>query len=189
MPDRKFEEESLRAMAERLRASLAHESGHLLFAGQAVDRLSKAETRDVQEIAASQIQLLLSYYRLVLDQAKKSFRWALVAAGIGLAFFIAAVGFIIYRNAESAAIISVVSGAVVEVISAINFYLYSKTAGHLTDFHGKLEATQRYLLANSICESLDGPSKQTARAELVRAIAQINLPDAPSKAFAAAEKG
>jgi hypothetical protein len=115
-------------------------------------------------------------------------RWALIAAGVGLAFFIAAVGFIIYRHAESAAIISVVSGAVVEVISAINFYLYSKTSGHLADFHNRLEGTQRYLLANSICESLEGSHKQAARTELVRAIVQVNLSDASPKAFAAAEK-
>ncbi len=155
----------------------------------AVERISKAKPSDVQEIAGSQIKLLLSYYQLVLDQAKKSFRWALIAAGIGLAFFILAVGFILYWNAGNAATISVVSGAIVEVISAINFYLYSKTSGHLADFHNRLEATQRYLLANSICESLDGPNKQAARMELVRAIAQISLPDAPPKAFAVAEKG
>jgi TRADD-N domain-containing protein len=154
----------------------------------AIERISKAKPSDVQEIAGSQIRLLLSYYQLVLDQAKKSFRWALVAAGIGLAFFILAVGFILYWNAGNAATVSVVSGAIVEAISAINFYLYSKTSGYLADFHNRLEGTQRYLLANSICESLDGPNKQTARIELVRAIAQINLPDSPPRAFAVAEK-
>lgn len=188
MPDEKTDKQPVRirfknSQTPSLMSSWAHEVAHLAYARQAVDRLSQAETSDVQEIAASQIQLLLSYYRLVLDQAKKSFRWALIAAGIGLAFFLAAVGFIIYRNAEGAAIISVVSGALVEVISAINFYLYSKTSGHLTDFHGKLESTQRYLLANSICESLDEPHKQAARLELVRAIAQIGLSTVPAEAL------
>jgi len=159
------------------------------FGSDAVERISKAKPSDVQEIAASQIQLLLGYYKLILDQARKSFMWALIAAGVGLVFFLAAVGFIIYLNAGNAATISIISGGLVEVISAINFYLYSKTSGHLADFHNKLEGTQRYLLANSICESLDGSNKQAARVELVRAIAQIKLPDAPPKAFAAAEKG
>jgi hypothetical protein len=155
----------------------------------AVERISNAKTSDVQEIARSQIQLLLGYYQLALDQAKRSFNWALIAAGIGLAFFLAAVGFVLYWNSGSAATISVVSGSMVEAIAGINFYLYSKTSGHLADFHNRLEGTQRYLLANSICESLDEPNKQAARIELVRAIAQISLPDTPPKAFAATEKG
>jgi len=172
------------------RVYLVSQEGQMLEVSRdAVERISKAKPSDVQEIAGSQIQLLLGYYQLVLDQAKKSFRWALIAAGVGLAFFIVAVGSILYLNAGNAATVSVVSGAIVEVISAINFYLYSKTSGHLADFHNRLEGTQRYLLANSICESLDGPNKQTTRIELVRAIAQISAPDAPPKAFAAAEKG
>ncbi len=82
-----------------------------------------------------------------------------------------------------------ISGTLAEVIAAINFRLYWKTSEQLAGFHDKLEATQRYLLANSICELLDGQNKQAARVELVRAIARINLQDAPLKAFAAAEKG
>jgi hypothetical protein len=58
-----------------------------------VERLSKAEPGDVQEIAASQIQLLSSYYTLVLDQAQRSFRWALIAAGIGFVFFFCLCGY------------------------------------------------------------------------------------------------
>jgi hypothetical protein len=154
-----------------------------------IDRISKADPSNVQEIAGTQIRLLTDYYVLALDQAKKSFTWALIAAGVGLAFFTVAVGSILYWNARNAATISVISGAIVEVISGINFYLYSKTSGQLAVFHNSLAGTERYLLANSICERLDGPNKQAARVELVRAIAQINLPDAPPKAFAAAEKG
>lgn len=36
-----------------------------------LDRLSKADRDDVQEIAASQIELLSAYHNLVLDQALK----------------------------------------------------------------------------------------------------------------------
>jgi Cyanobacterial TRADD-N associated 2-Transmembrane domain len=154
----------------------------------AVERISKAKPGDVQEIAGSQIHLLLGYYQLVLDQARKSFMWALIAAGVGLGFFIVAVGFILYLHAENAAIISVVSGALVEAIAGINFYLYSKTSGHLVDFHNRLEGTQRYLLANSICESLEGSHKQAARIELVRTIAQITLPGPTPQTLAVVEK-
>ena len=42
----------------------------------------------------------------------------------------------------------------------------------LTAFHSRLEVLQRYLLANSICESLDGEARNTACAELIKEISQ-----------------
>ena len=141
-----------------------------------VDRLSKAKPGDVQEIAASQIQLLNNYYDLALDQACRSFRWALVAAGIGLIFFVAAVSFLLFRQeSQGLASLSLISGSLIEVISAINFYLYGKTSVQLAEFHSRLGLTQRFLLANSLCEGLDGDFKQQARLDLVKTIAGTGL--------------
>jgi Cyanobacterial TRADD-N associated 2-Transmembrane domain len=136
----------------------------------AVDRISKAQPGNIQEIAASQIELLTRYYDEVLGQARRSFRWALIAAGVGLGFFLAAVGFLLMHEFQGVANISLISGGVIEVISAINFYLYAKTSAQLAEFHTRLDRTQRFLLANSLCESLDGQFKQKARLELIRKI-------------------
>jgi hypothetical protein len=59
-------------------------------------------------------------------------------------------------------------------MAGVVFYLYGKTTSQLGDFHGRLEALQRYLLANSICESLQGEGKEAARTELIREIARIS---------------
>lgn len=136
-----------------------------------VERLSKVAPGDVQGIAASQIQLLSSYYSLVFEQARQSFRWALIAAGLGLAFFLASLGLLIARQPQNLAVVSLISGALIEVISGINFYLYNKASSQLADFHHRLDLTQRILLANSICERLEGDFKQQARLNLVNAIA------------------
>jgi len=137
-------------------------------------QLSEADPTNVQEIVASQIRLLDVYHNVVLDQAKKSFRWALVAAGLGLCFFLASVVFIAFQQDHSTAVISLISGALIEVISSINFYLYGKTSQQLSEFQNKLDKMQRYLLANSVCEGLDDEAKQLSRRELVRAIAEID---------------
>jgi hypothetical protein len=146
---------------------------------QSLDRLAKAEPGDVQGIAASQIQLLTDFYRLALTQAGRSFRWALIAAGVGLLFFLAAVVFLITQKQQSVATISLVSGALIEVISAINFYLYGRTSAQLAEFHARLEATQRFLLANSICERLEGEAQQAARSDLIKTIATFDLAATP----------
>jgi len=74
----------------------------------------------------------------------------------------------------------VISGALVELIAGINFYLYSRCVSQLADFHVRLDLTQRFLLANSICEGLDGDFKQQARSDLVRALAGANASSASS---------
>ena len=138
-----------------------------------LERLSKAKPADVQEIAASQIQLLSNYHEEVLSQAKQSFLWALIAAGIGLVFFLAGIAFILNRQAIEIAVISAIGGALIEFISAINFYLYRKTASQMADFEERLDRTQRFLIANSLCEGLEGDAKQQARSELIKIIAGV----------------
>lgn len=126
------------------------------------ERISKADPTNVQEIAASQIELLSTYHNLVLKQSSRSFSWALIAAGVGLAFFLAAIAFLLLEQPDNIAVISVISGALIEVISGINFYLYGRTSSQLADFQTRLDKTQRYLIANSICEGLEGDFKQHA---------------------------
>ncbi len=133
--------------------------------------LSETQPGDIQKIAASQIKLLDNYYNAVLAQATMSFRWAIIAAVVGLAFFLGAILFLLNSQNQSIATISIVGGTLVEVISGINFFLYGKTTTQLAYFHQKLDQTQRFLLANSICESLKGDEKEKSRSRLVTIIA------------------
>ena len=139
----------------------------------AVQELSEATPDDIQVIASAQLKILDSYHREVLVQAKDSFRWALISSGVGFLFFLTSVVFLLYRQPRNQAVIPLISGAVVEVIAGVNFYLYGKATVQLSSFHRKLDQTQRFLLANSMCESLDGEAKQTARAELVKTVSSL----------------
>lgn len=137
-------------------------------ADAALKQLTEVKTDDVKGIAASQISLLSRFYDLSLDQAGRSFRWALVASIIGLIFFLAAIGFQMMGSENSQlATVTLIGGALIEFIAGINFYLYGKTLSQLTLFQGRLEVTQRFLLANSLCESLSADYKDEARASLI----------------------
>ena len=137
-----------------------------------IERLSKAAPSNVQEVAASQLQLMAVYHEMALAQSRRSFFWALIGAGAGLIFFIVAVCFVIQTGDAVTAVIPAISGAVVEVVAGIVFFLYSKATVQLWEFHSRLDALQRYLLANSICEGLEGEDRKKARAELIREIAR-----------------
>ena len=148
---------------------------------QILKRLSDADKDDVKEIAISQLDLLSSYYQLSLSQANRSFRWALIASVIGLVFFLLAIGFLIFTNGSAVdqALVCGLGGAVSGFIGGVNFLLYGKTQTQLELFHGKLEATQRFLLANSLCESLGGKLKDYTRARLIGTLAGVTGSDIP----------
>jgi hypothetical protein len=142
--------------------------------GAYVERLTHTEPDDILAIAGTQTEILTGYYTTALAQANQSFRWALVVGLFGLAFFFGAVAFLLTTQVQSIATVSVIGGALVEVISGILFYLYGKATIQLADFQQRLAQTQRFLLANAICESLEGEEKQKARSSLVHTIADPN---------------
>lgn len=136
----------------------------------AIDSVARADPSNIQEVAASQLEISNNYYKSVLRQAQQSFRSAIVAAGVGLAFFIAALGIGLAQQTLDVAIISAISGGIVEVISGLNFWLFGRTATQLDLFHVRLEQTQRFVLANSVCENLSTEARDATRSELVRLI-------------------
>jgi hypothetical protein len=149
----------------------------------ALSVVARADPTNIQEVAASQLAITNSYYRSVLGQARQSFVAAVVAASAGLAFFGVSVAVTLRSSNVSAAALSALGGIVVEVISGLNFWLYSRASAQLGAFHLRLEDTQRFLLANSVCESLGAAERDATRALLVRTI--IGAPDDARQAPAA----
>jgi hypothetical protein len=138
--------------------------------------LSKVNPANVQEVAASQLMMISGYYRSVLQQAQQSFLVALIATVLGLFCFISAASFLLFQALANISAISFVAGATVEIIAGINFYLYARASTQLARFHTRLDRTQNFLLANSVCENLEGEIKEKTRSELVRIIAGIASP-------------
>ena len=66
--------------------------------------------------------------------------------------------------------IALLSGAIVEIVAGIVFVLYGKTIPQLNTFQRRLDDLQRYILANSLCEALDGDERNKARAALIQEI-------------------
>jgi len=124
----------------------------------------------IQEVAASQVVITDIYYKNILQHAQQLFRWALIAMGTGLVFFLIAVALLIFQQPVNGAMISLLSGTVIEAIAALNFYLYGRTLGQSRELHERLDRTQQYLLANSLCESLEGGLKHSTQIELIRAM-------------------
>lgn len=146
----------------------------------AIKNLSKADPANILEVAATQFGLSDLYYQNVLTQARRSFNAAVVAAVIGLLFFLGAIVFSIATHQLTASIISLVGGGIVEVVAGLNFWLYARTAVQLNSFHLRLERMQRFLLANSVAASLTGKRRESALVDLIGVIS--GFPEQSSEA-------
>ena len=124
----------------------------------------------IQEVAASQVAISEMYYTTSLQHAQRLFRWALISVGVALIFFLVSVALQILQKPANGALISLASGGVLAAIALLNFWLYGRIFNQFRAFHERLDRTQQYLLANSICEHLQGEVKQATQIELIRAM-------------------
>lgn len=157
---------------------------------RAFNTLSSADPSDVQKIAASQIEMLRGFYTEVIDQSKQSFRLALHGSLLGLCFFIVAIAVLLLQAPQSSevAVISALAGGIVQVFSGMLFAMFRSARQQLSRYHERLDLTQRYLLANSICASMPDPTQTEVRAELVRTIANCTPEAAVAEAAAGAAR-
>lgn len=140
------------------------------------EEIARTSPGDTNTMASLLQQMSLSYYQDVRKQAQQSFYCALGAAILGALFFIYAAYIVMEQDNKSNATFSIIAGALIQVISAINFYLYAKAARQFASFHICLERTNRFLLANTLCENLICKDrKDKMREELVRVVANAPM--------------
>jgi len=150
------------------------EQSPILALSKSCEGWAKVDFRKTSEVAAHLLKTSLQYYYIVQNQAQQSFYWALGFAGLGTLFFFLSLRWVIAAKAGLASI-SLISGALIQVISGINFYLYSQTTKQFAGFHICLERMDRYLLANSYCENLSTQdAKDHCRQKIIETM--VNAP-------------
>jgi hypothetical protein len=142
----------------------------------------------IGDIVAKHEQLILHYYQDVQEQARQSFTTARSVATVG---FIVLIGTVVYAlifdgltrfkiapemtdGSVTVAGIGLVSGALIEFIAAIAFWLYSRGAKQFGAFHICLERTHRYLLAYKITEQMKERRDETLK-DLVCIMAKAQM--------------
>jgi hypothetical protein len=144
--------------------------------GEICEALKNADLRKQHKMASLYLQMSIRYYHDVLKQARLSFYCALGASAVGVLFFIsAACAACVMSKSNNVGWISLIAGALLQVISGTCFYLYGKASVQFGTFHICLDRSNRFLLANNICQRLGDPKKTETRAYLVHAIAEAAM--------------
>jgi Cyanobacterial TRADD-N associated 2-Transmembrane domain len=125
---------------------------------------------NLQQIAVFQLELLTVSVRTAIKQSDRSFRWALVGSGFSLLLFGSTV-WLSKTGVGWTSVIPLIAGAIFQAVSGLMLYLYGKSSSQLSAFQSRLEAFPRYMLANTICDSLSTPEdRDKARTALIGAI-------------------
>ncbi len=138
---------------------------------QDCEEIAQTAPGDIHRIGSLLQEMILKYYADVRSQAQQSFRAALAAATVGILFFIYAIWLGMSPDGSGQARLGLIAGSLIQFISGINFYLYFRAGRQFASFHVCLERTNRFLLANTICENLSDPARDEMRRELVRVVA------------------
>jgi hypothetical protein len=139
------------------------------------EEIANADPGDTNRIGALLQQMILTYYGDVRKQTVQAFWSALAAATIGMLFFLYAIAHTMTVGGTDTSRIGFLAGALSQFISAVNFYLYFKASRQFASFHVCLERTNRFLLANAMCEKLEQPGRDQSRRELVQIIASAPM--------------
>jgi len=135
------------------------------------DDIAKSKAGDTHGIGALLQKMIITYYQDVRKQAMQAFWSALGAAGVGMLFFLFGISQTMRLGGNDSSRIGFWAGALAQFISAVNFYLYFKAARQFASFHICLERTNRFLLANTIAETLEPATRDDVRRMLVTTIA------------------
>src|SRR5579859_15303 len=132
---------------------------------------------DVKGTLVLQMEISKQYHKNVLFRANLSFIFALVFAGIGILLFFSIIIFMVFGLSSNitTTVVSVVAGALVQVLSGINFYLYNRASAQLQTFHKGLDRLQNFMLADSICQGLDKADRSRTCSQLSLIIASSSV--------------
>ncbi|MGC2464495.1 MAG: hypothetical protein WA517_04810 [Candidatus Acidiferrum sp.] len=113
---------------------------------------------------------LNEYYVMNQTQARSSFRWAKFAMLVGFATIVGGIWLFYFHSVQPdkfMAAISTAAGCVVNLVSGLFFYLYSKTQERSFLYYEQLSELQKMYVAIRLLDSHTNIEKQTEARDLV----------------------
>ncbi len=117
---------------------------------------------DIMKLMFSNLKELREYYVISKRQANKTFSASIFVCFLGVVIYSLGIVFTCILN-QDISLISIISGTTVEIISALFFWMYSKSISQLNIYHKRLSETEKYLITIQLVERI---SKESLDSEL-----------------------
>ena len=128
---------------------------------------SKEENQDIRALMFENLKELKEVYVICKQQIRKSFSAAMFSCFAGFILFVLAVIIFLLGGNNSASLTAGLSGAIVEIVSGLYFWMYRETSKQLGKYHKRLEATEKYLIALQIIEMLPEGNRNEQYGKLI----------------------
>lgn len=128
---------------------------------------SKEENQDIRALMFENLKELKEFYVICKQQIRKSFSAAMFSCFAGFVLFVLAVIIFLLGGNNSASLTAGLSGAIVEIVSGLYFWMYRETSKQLGKYHKRLEATEKNLIALQIIEMLPEENRNEQYGKLI----------------------
>ena len=128
---------------------------------------SEEENRDIRTLMFENLKELKEFYVICKQQIRKSFSAAMFSCFAGFVLFVFAVIIFLLGGNNSASLMAGLSGTIVEIVSGLYFWMYRETSKQLGKYHKRLEATEKYLIALQIIETLPEGNRNEQYGKLI----------------------
>lgn len=126
-------------------------------------KLIQDDTTGLIELVKNSRLQLQEYYYKGHSQAEKSFRYSILAMWIGFGVIITGVAAYIFQifgtssssSTDDVHILTVASGAVIEIVSALFLWVYSRSIRQLTYFYDRQSYNHHIIMCTKIAEKAD----------------------------------
>jgi hypothetical protein len=141
---------------------------------QIIEKLNQAtdEQQYFSRLIENNLDNMEKYYQLVRTQTEKSYGLTQAAAVVGFMVLVAGIILSFMKSFDNpSTIVTLASGALIEFISAVFFYIYNRTVVQLNVYHEKLINVQDTMLALKVAQIIqDQKLKDETMADLTKAL-------------------
>ncbi|MFP3594621.1 TRADD-N-associated membrane domain-containing protein [Chryseobacterium sp. SIMBA_038] len=134
--------------------------------------------KNVLNLMIKNVAELKEYYVMNKQQARNSFSAALITCFLGFIVFIGGI-IISYFNPASldqnVIPYTTIAGGIVEVVSGLFFWLYSKAITQINLFHASLQSTEKFLTAIQLVEKISVEKRDEVYRNIIDKIISFNF--------------
>ena len=113
---------------------------------------------DVFKLLYKNVRESTEYYIISKRQANKSFILAIISCIFGVIIYICGFLIVAILN-KDIAILTTIAGTIVELISGLSFWMYSKSLKQLNEYHKRLGSTEKYLTSIQMIDKMSDNKK------------------------------
>lgn len=129
--------------------------------------IRKNEKKDIIALMLKNNDEITEYFKISKTQAKSSFWFSVISCIVGLlALVVGIYGIVILKDA-SISVISLISGAISELISGTVFWVHNKSALQLNHYYDALHENEKFLSAVNIADKLSDEKREEVLVEII----------------------